>query len=70
MSTPPPSLDELRARALAAAAPPPARADLAINCERLVRIFTADGVEGGGRRGGGAAPGRGGGGGPPGAAPP
>ncbi|GLW56059.1 ABC transporter ATP-binding protein [Kitasatospora phosalacinea] len=45
MSTPPPSLDELRARALAAAAPPPARADLAIACERLVRIFTTDGIE-------------------------
>ncbi|MFJ5927183.1 ABC transporter ATP-binding protein [Kitasatospora sp. NPDC092948] len=45
MSTPPPSLDELRARALAASEPRTVRADLAINCERLVRIFSADGIE-------------------------
>ncbi|MFF4345453.1 ABC transporter ATP-binding protein [Kitasatospora sp. NPDC001540] len=45
MSTPPPSLDELRARALAAAAPRTARTDLAISCERLVKIFTTDKVE-------------------------
>ncbi|WP_033214663.1 ABC transporter ATP-binding protein [Kitasatospora phosalacinea] len=45
MNTPPPSLEELRRRALAAAAPRTVRADLAIACERLVRIFTTDGVE-------------------------
>ncbi|MFD8599666.1 ABC transporter ATP-binding protein [Kitasatospora sp. NPDC059646] len=45
MSTPPPSLDELRARALAASAPRTVRADLAISCERLVRIFSTDGIE-------------------------
>ncbi|GGR00158.1 ABC transporter ATP-binding protein [Kitasatospora griseola] len=45
MSTPPPSLDELRARALAASAPRAVRADLAISCERLVRIFSSDGIE-------------------------
>ncbi|KDN86525.1 ABC transporter ATP-binding protein [Kitasatospora cheerisanensis] len=45
MSTPPPSLDELRARALAATAPRATRTDLAISCERLVRIFSTDGIE-------------------------
>ncbi|MFC8723069.1 ABC transporter ATP-binding protein [Kitasatospora sp. NPDC057198] len=45
MSTPPPSLDELRTRALAAAAPRTVGAGLAIACERLVRIFSTDGIE-------------------------
>ncbi len=45
MSTPAPSLDELRRRALAAAAPRTVGAELAISCERLVRIFSADGIE-------------------------
>jgi ABC-type lipoprotein export system ATPase subunit len=45
MSTPPPSLAELRRKALAAAAPRSVRPGLAISCERLVRIFSADGVE-------------------------
>ncbi|MFF3598378.1 ABC transporter ATP-binding protein [Kitasatospora indigofera] len=41
----PPTLAELRQRALAAAAPRTHGAGLAIVCERLVRIFSADGVE-------------------------
>ncbi|MFF0393506.1 ABC transporter ATP-binding protein [Kitasatospora sp. NPDC004615] len=45
MSTPPPSLDELRTKALAASAPRTVRTDVAINCERLVRIFSTDGIE-------------------------
>ncbi|BAJ26162.1 MULTISPECIES: ABC transporter ATP-binding protein [Kitasatospora] len=42
---PQPSLDELRRRALAAAAPRAADGDHAITCERLVRIFSTDGIE-------------------------
>ncbi|BFV57313.1 ABC transporter ATP-binding protein [Kitasatospora sp. CMC57] len=45
MSTTPPSLAELQRKALAATAPQGRRADLAISCERLVRIFSADGIE-------------------------
>ncbi|MGW4379026.1 ABC transporter ATP-binding protein [Kitasatospora sp. NPDC004531] len=45
MSTPPPSLDELQRKALAASAPRTVSADLAISCERLVRIFSSDGIE-------------------------
>ncbi|OKJ05281.1 ABC transporter ATP-binding protein [Kitasatospora sp. CB01950] len=45
MSTPPPSLDELQRKALAASAPRAVRSDLAISCERLVRIFSSDGIE-------------------------
>ncbi|MFI5532688.1 ABC transporter ATP-binding protein [Kitasatospora sp. NPDC051853] len=44
-TTPPPSLADLRAKALAAAAPAAPKADAAIVCERLVRIFTTDKVE-------------------------
>ncbi|MGW4804508.1 ABC transporter ATP-binding protein [Kitasatospora sp. NPDC004272] len=40
-----PSLDELRSRALAAAAPRRYGADAAIACDRVVKIFTADKVE-------------------------
>ncbi|MEU3496966.1 ABC transporter ATP-binding protein, partial [Kitasatospora cineracea] len=40
-----PSLQELRSRALAAAAPRPYGADAAIACDRVVKIFTADRVE-------------------------
>ncbi|MFJ5886633.1 ATP-binding cassette domain-containing protein, partial [Kitasatospora cineracea] len=40
-----PSLQELRSRALAAAAPRQYGADAAIVCERLVRIFSTDGIE-------------------------
>ncbi|MFI1522069.1 ABC transporter ATP-binding protein, partial [Kitasatospora cineracea] len=45
MSTPTPSLEELRRKALAAAAPRTVGAELAISCERLVRIFSTDGIE-------------------------
>ncbi|GAA3051655.1 ABC transporter ATP-binding protein [Kitasatospora albolonga] len=44
-TTPPPSLADLRAKALAAAAPAAPKGDAAIVCERLVRIFTTDKVE-------------------------
>ncbi|MFJ8043081.1 ABC transporter ATP-binding protein [Kitasatospora sp. NPDC096147] len=40
-----PTLDDLRSRALAAAAPTTRDHDTAITCERLVRIFTTDKVE-------------------------
>ncbi|MFF1798139.1 ABC transporter ATP-binding protein [Kitasatospora sp. NPDC058263] len=40
-----PTLDELRERALAASAPRVVAGDAAIVCERLVRIFSAEGVE-------------------------
>ncbi|MER5864139.1 ABC transporter ATP-binding protein [Kitasatospora sp. NPDC002040] len=45
MNTASPSLAELQQRALAAAAPRSVRSDLAVSCERLVRIFNADGIE-------------------------
>lgn len=40
-----PTYEELRRQALAAAEPRTRRADTAIACDRLVRIFSADGVE-------------------------
>ncbi|MFI5641762.1 ABC transporter ATP-binding protein [Streptomyces goshikiensis] len=40
-----PTLDDLRRQALAAAAPRGRAADAAITCDRLVRIFSTDGIE-------------------------
>ncbi|MFD6936776.1 ABC transporter ATP-binding protein [Streptomyces goshikiensis] len=40
-----PTLDDLRRQALAAAAPRGHAADAAITCDRLVRIFSTDGIE-------------------------
>ncbi|MFF4852815.1 ABC transporter ATP-binding protein [Streptomyces sp. NPDC001194] len=45
MNSDQPTYEELRRQALAAAAPRAGRADTAIACDRLVRIFSADGVE-------------------------
>ncbi|WP_442812682.1 ABC transporter ATP-binding protein [Streptomyces sp. NBC_01343] len=45
MNSDQPTYEELRRQALAAAAPRTGRADTAIACDRLVRIFSADGVE-------------------------
>lgn len=45
MNTQPTSLAELERKALAAAAPRTVRPGLAISCERLVRIFSTDGIE-------------------------
>ncbi|MFG2874467.1 ABC transporter ATP-binding protein [Streptomyces sp. NPDC048337] len=45
MNTDQPTFEELRRQALAAAAPRTPGADTAIVCDRLVRIFSADGVE-------------------------
>ncbi|WP_443065181.1 ABC transporter ATP-binding protein [Streptomyces sp. NBC_00536] len=40
-----PSYEELRRRAVAATEPPPPEAGTAIVCDRLVRVFSADGIE-------------------------
>ncbi|MFJ7207182.1 ATP-binding cassette domain-containing protein [Streptomyces sp. NPDC098789] len=40
-----PSYEELRQRALAATTPPPPEAGTAIVCDRLVRVFSGDGIE-------------------------
>ncbi|MFI5671628.1 ABC transporter ATP-binding protein [Streptomyces sp. NPDC051704] len=45
MNSDQPTYEDLRRQALAAAAPRTGRADTAIACDRLVRIFSADGVE-------------------------
>ncbi|QEV50187.1 ABC transporter ATP-binding protein [Streptomyces vinaceus] len=45
MNSEQPTYEELRRQALAAAEPRTRRADTAIACDRLVRIFSADGVE-------------------------
>ncbi len=45
MNTEQPTYEELRLQALAAAAPRTTGADTAIVCDRLVRIFSTDGVE-------------------------
>ncbi|MFK0046628.1 ABC transporter ATP-binding protein [Streptomyces sp. NPDC090741] len=45
MNSDQPTYEELRRQAVAAAAPRTRRADTAIACDRLVRIFSADGVE-------------------------
>lgn len=45
MNTEQPTYEELRRQALAAAAPRMTGADTAIVCDRLVRIFSTDGVE-------------------------
>ncbi|MGP3683849.1 ABC transporter ATP-binding protein [Streptomyces sp. IBSNAI002] len=45
MNTEQPTYEELRRQALAAAAPRTTGADTAIACDRLVRIFSTDGVE-------------------------
>ncbi|WP_371645915.1 MULTISPECIES: ABC transporter ATP-binding protein [unclassified Streptomyces] len=45
MNSDQPTFEELRRQALAASGPRTQRADTAIACDRLVRIFSADGVE-------------------------